>query len=661
MVGSTDYDYAAAYGGMGIGEASEAGGTMGSRTRQTVADADDMAIGVTQSGLSVFSEDPTFDQVYKSDLHEEILEVYAPAGKLGMVIDTPNDGAPVVHAVKDSSPIADKIKQRPSHEGQDLTSAYGTAMGSSIPQSHENQMVGSTDYDYAAAYGGMGIGEASEAGGTMGSRTRQTVADADNMAIGVTQSGLSVFSEDPTFDQVYKSDLHEEILEVYAPAGKLGMVIDTPNDGAPVVHAVKDSSPIADKIKVGDKLVAVDDEDIRTMMAIRVSKLLSRKKDNEMRKLTVIRLTKNKQRPSHEGQDLTSAYGTAMGSSIPQSHENQMVGSTDYDYAAAYGGMGIGEASEAGGTMGSRTRQTVADADDMAIGVTQSGLSVFSEDPTFDQVYKSDLHEEILEVYAPAGKLGVVIDTPNDGAPVVHAVKDSSPIADKIKVGDKLVAVDDEDTRTMTAIRVSKLLSRKKDNEMRKLTVIRLTKNKQRLSHEGQDLTSAYGTAMGSSIPQSHENQMVGSTDYDYAAAYGGMGIGEASEAGGTMGSRTRQTVADADDMAIGVTQSGLSVFSEDPTFDQVYKSDLHEEILEVYAPAGKLGVVIDTPNDGAPVVHAVKDSSPIADKIKVGDKLVAVDDEDTRTMTAIRVSKLLSRKKDNETRKLTVIRLTKK
>ncbi|KAL3806021.1 hypothetical protein ACHAXA_000799 [Cyclostephanos tholiformis] len=171
-----------------------------------------------------------------------------------------------------------------------------------------------------------------------------------------------------------------------------------------------------------------------------------------------------------------------------------------------------------------------------------------------------------------------------------------------------------------------------------------------------QDLTSAYGTAMGSSIPQSHENQMVGSTDYDYAAAYGGMGIGEASEAGGTMGSRTRQTVADADDMAIGVTQSGLSVFSEDPTFDQVYKSDLHEEILEVYAPAGKLGVVIDTPNDGAPVVHAVKDSSPIADKIKVGDKLVAVDDEDTRTMTAIRVSKLLSRKKDNETRKLTVI-----
>jgi C-terminal processing protease CtpA/Prc len=110
-------------------------------------------------------------------------------------------------------------------------------------------------------------------------------------------------------------------------------------------------------------------------------------------------------------------------------------------------------------------------------GVIPSGSSVFSEDPTFDQMYEqSDLREEILDVYAPAGKLGVVIDTPNDGAPVVHAVKDTSPIADKIWVGDMLVAVDDEDTRAMTAMKISKLLARKKDNESRKLTVIRQTK-----------------------------------------------------------------------------------------------------------------------------------------------------------------------------------------
>jgi len=81
------------------------------------------------------------------------------------------------------------------------------------------------------------------------------------------------------------------------------------------------------------------------------------------------------------------------------------------------------------------------------------------------------------------------------------------------------------------------------------------------------------------------------------------------------------------------------------------------EEVIDVFAPPGKLGVVIDTPDDNAPVVHAVKDASPIADQVRVGDKLVAVDDEDVRAMTAIKVSKLISKKSTQETRKLTIIR----
>jgi hypothetical protein len=42
-------------------------------------------------------------------------------------------------------------------------------------------------------------------------------------------------------------------------------------------------------------------------------------------------------------------------------------------------------------------------------------------------------------------------------------------------VGDKLVAVDDEDVRTMTAVKVSKLISRKSANPSRKLTIVRTT------------------------------------------------------------------------------------------------------------------------------------------------------------------------------------------
>ena len=145
----------------------------------------------------------------------------------------------------------------------------------------------------------------------------------------------------------------------------------------------------------------------------------------------------------------------------------------DYDYSKAFGGEAAHSLSDAGGTLGSRTRQTAADDPAMLPG---SGNTIFSDDPTFDQAYEN-VREEILDIYAPAGKLGVVIDTPDDGAPVVHAVKDTSPIANKVQVGDKLVAVDDEDVRAMTAIKVSKLISRKSNNASRKLTIIRHVSN----------------------------------------------------------------------------------------------------------------------------------------------------------------------------------------
>ncbi|KAL3776996.1 hypothetical protein ACHAW5_000188 [Stephanodiscus triporus] len=178
-----------------------------------------------------------------------------------------------------------------------------------------------------------------------------------------------------------------------------------------------------------------------------------------------------------------SLGGGDRSSSLPSSvnefsYENQTVGTMDYDYAAAYGGIGGGadhSLSDAGGTIGSRTRQTGADGmeEDMPTMVPPgSGNTVFSEDPTFDQVYE-DVREIILDVYAPAGKLGVVIDTPNDGAPMIHAVKDTSPIFDRVRVGDKLVAVDDEDVRAMTAMKVSKLISKKGNQASRKLTIIR--------------------------------------------------------------------------------------------------------------------------------------------------------------------------------------------
>jgi C-terminal processing protease CtpA/Prc len=125
--------------------------------------------------------------------------------------------------------------------------------------------------------------------------------------------------------------------------------------------------------------------------------------------------------------------------------------------------------SSVGGTLGDATRQTANDLGTNSLN--NARLALGASNFGGDQDYK----EEIIIVNAPAGKLGVVIDTPDDGAPVVHAVKDTSVIADQVLVGDKLIAVDDDDVRSMTAIKVSKLISKKSANPNRKLTIVRTT------------------------------------------------------------------------------------------------------------------------------------------------------------------------------------------
>ena len=123
--------------------------------------------------------------------------------------------------------------------------------------------------------------------------------------------------------------------------------------------------------------------------------------------------------------------------------------------------------SSAGGTFGSNPNALGANKGVLAAGGYPYDGSIEAPD--------ENMHGVLLDNYAPAGKLGVVIDTPDDGAPVMHATikESSSVIADKLQVGDKLVAVvDDEDVRTMTAIKVSKLISRKSCNPATKLSVI---------------------------------------------------------------------------------------------------------------------------------------------------------------------------------------------
>jgi len=159
----------------------------------------------------------------------------------------------------------------------------------------------------------------------------------------------------------------------------------------------------------------------------------------------------------------------------PPTYGDQSVATMDYDYSKAYGGAGDTSVSSAGGTFGSNTQNITLPANAAATGAALGALDM-DDNASYDAQYdepRANTKDEVMHIFAPPGKLGVVIDTPDDGAPVVHAVKDSSVIADRIIVGDKLVAVDDEDVRSMTAIKVSKMISRKGANPSRKLTIIR--------------------------------------------------------------------------------------------------------------------------------------------------------------------------------------------
>ena len=137
-----------------------------------------------------------------------------------------------------------------------------------------------------ASVGGGGDTPVSSVGGTSGSNV-QGVSTLDTAKASAT-GAVDEYPDDNWVEP--KAAVKEEYIEIIAPAGKLGVVIDTPNDGPPIVHAVKGSSPLTNEIQIGDKLVSVDDEDVRKWSAIEVSKLIGRKSVKN-RKLGIMRTT----------------------------------------------------------------------------------------------------------------------------------------------------------------------------------------------------------------------------------------------------------------------------------------------------------------------------------------------------------------------------------
>lgn len=56
----------------------------------------------------------------------------------------------------------------------------------------------------------------------------------------------------------------------------------------------------------------------------------------------------------------------------------------------------------------------------------------------------------LYDVFAPPGPIGIVVDTTEHG-PVVHSLKNTSPMTGLIEPGDIIIALDDVDTRSFSA------------------------------------------------------------------------------------------------------------------------------------------------------------------------------------------------------------------
>mmetsp|Transcript_5918 Transcript_5918/g.12376 ORF Transcript_5918/g.12376 Transcript_5918/m.12376 type:complete len:481 (-) Transcript_5918:141-1583(-) len=143
------------------------------------------------------------------------------------------------------------------------------------------------------------------------SEADQKVMRAVAAAAARSSSGLTFVSDESSFEKYRQREEERlttdarlsasgslshrgEVVEVIAPHGRLGLSIDTPdgperNCGAPFVREVGSGSPLAGVVEPGDHLLAVDDEDVRRMTALQVSKVISKKNWKPNRRLMILR------------------------------------------------------------------------------------------------------------------------------------------------------------------------------------------------------------------------------------------------------------------------------------------------------------------------------------------------------------------------------------
>lgn len=95
--------------------------------------------------------------------------------------------------------------------------------------------------------------------------------------------------------------------------------------------------------------------------------------------------------------------------------------------------------------------------------------------------------------------------------------------------------------------------------------------------------------------------------------------------------------------------------FSSPTSTARSFRSFNKDKVFDVFAPPGPLGVIIDTSKAG-PLIHSLRKDSQLKDLVNPGDLIVGLDGEDTRHMTAAKLTRKMA-SKSGETRKITLLK----